>query len=837
MNPRIKKNFEKILLTLLLCFTFILAVKQFVPFDSLDELEILNWIKGLDRDAFPAHKYPPLFLYLNYILSIAYGKILSFLGFIDNGSRFIMSDFGFRFTLEAGRVVSALCGTAAVFFTYKTGREFYNKHVGFLAAMLVGVNYLFILFSHIFKPEICLTMLLTVTLYFVLKYNHTAKAVYILYGSFFYGLAVAAKFNAFPPALVIIAAILLTAGLKKQNLLKPIIFFPLGTAVGFFCGAPNWLLHPLANLEQILKQYSPESGNLFKQFESQSIPEILSGFFSDFIVYFGLIVFLLFLAAMVLAFIPGRKTGTAAADRLTGKNTGNKKEILLTLYIISYIVLFSFFGYYADRFGLPLYPAVALLAAKVVFVDLKNLLTRLINVRVIRSYTVLLLWLPALGYGVSNAAAAIKTFNLLKTESEWMRTIEYREQHNFDSNNYNIGRQTFTPRVKGRNIKITKHFRLKFPGKYSGKGLHFIQAHLPTYRGFIKGERAKDETAVNLDDFLPFYRVEKRRYQPWDSQCVFLYRPSPALSAIKPGQKNVPVPRVFYRDRHTAFLPLQVYEKNPNSGKTVNGIFRRRLYSRKPISRIKIHIFSLEKKYSLKITAGGVREVVEQKKGTFIQCVELQGLKRESFYHDYVYRLEMESSRQGTRRNTFYFVWEPVYNEDKQPGIPGLNLPADGGEEEIPPLFSNLEPPRGVKAFYGETGIDLSLLNFVGAHTLFVNGEMSSDDIDLDFIPLEKGNYRLSLAGEKIMEQYPRGGGAYLEYCRYSGGKVETKRVGLADQPVSMVNIKVDAPLSFVKIRLKNLRENNYLINQITVTPDYYGYFFSKQAGSNRAKE
>ncbi|NIM11720.1 MAG: hypothetical protein GTO45_06470, partial [Candidatus Aminicenantes bacterium] len=560
-----KDTAVNVVLALILVVTFILSVKQSAPFDSVDEIGLMYWIRNLDLDPFPVLNYPPLFLYLHYILSWVYGIILTLLGIISDSSFFLASDTGFRFALEAGRVINALLVTLLVYVVYKTGKEFFSKLTGLMAALLVSVNYLVILYAHFFKPGILVTLLITVTLYFLLKYHHTSKPRYILFSSFFFGLSTAAQFNAFPFILVIVLAVLLTfkvspiTGEKKPRPLKKVfLFLPLGTAAGFFLGAPNWLIHPIGNIKNTIKLYSPDPGILHQQFEPKSFLEVQGAFFQDLIAHFGLIFFIFLAAGIVIAFL-----------------SRDKRDILVTCFIIIYIVGFSFFGYYGERFGLPVYPAVALMVGKALFVDIKKVFQRfrlLPQFAGAFKYAAVLLWIFIGGYALNQTIDNVKTFNLMKTQSRWDRILEYRQQHNITDENYNVARQIYTPPFRRGDTKLTRGFHLRFPKRDRKKTLHFIQAHLPTYNWFTAGEEAKgkkESKTINLRRHKPFYEVRKRTYQPWDPECVFLYRIPKELQGIEPGKEEVWLPRPFYRGEHTSFLPLHVYEQNPNFGKLV----------------------------------------------------------------------------------------------------------------------------------------------------------------------------------------------------------------------------------------------------------------------------
>jgi 4-amino-4-deoxy-L-arabinose transferase-like glycosyltransferase len=805
-----KDTTVKFLLILILAVTFILAVKQAVPFFSLDELELMDRIQKLDRDLFPVIHYAPLFIYLHYILSMLYGFILSLLGVIGSSSFFLFSDTGFGFTLAAGRMINALLAVLTVYVVYKTGKEFFNRAAGLTAALLTGVNSLLILYAHVFKPEITVTLLMTLTLYFILKYRHSQKTVYILFSAFFYGLSTAAKFNAFPLVLVIVLAILLTS----RPIPKAFLFLPLGAAAGFFLGAPNWLVRPLGNLKENFSLFAPDIGATPGQFEIRTLLETHGEFFQDLIRYFGLIFLIIFAAGVLIGFL-----------------TRNKRDMLLSCFIIIYIVVFVSFGYYAGRFTLPLYPAAALMMGKVLFVDIKKIFQRLKllpRLDGVFKYAGVLLAIFLGFYALDRTIANVKTFNLLKTQSAWDRIIEYRERHNIDDGRYNVARQVFTPPFEKTNIKLTRDFQLKSK-RDRQKKLHFIQAHLTTYNTFIDEKEKKDPRIINLSRYKPFYEIRERTYQPRDLGCVFLYRVPDQLYGVLPGNEETRLPRPFYRGRHTSFLPLQVYEQNPNYGKLENdnGTYEHWLYSGKEIKKIIVWLFSLRRHADLTIRVNGRGAVVKTRGRPPVERVDIENLQPLSFYYDYVYRVQVHSPQRRLWEKPYYFVLEPVYADEPEGGEKRPTLFPKPARGEIPPVFSNKPFPLWMIIFYKTTGIDLALLSHVGTHRLFVNTEKTITDVSIGYAALETGDYFLRVEGEKIVETQPPGSTVFLEYTYYGitgafkNQALLTPLTGPDGLLFAAIPIEVKDGVGFVKFDIKGLRQNNLLVRQVNITPDY----------------
>lgn len=812
------KYIEYGLLAVILAVTFVLSVKQLFPLSSFDEAEMMNWAKDLEKDLFPGRKFPPLFLYLHFLLSWIYRGVLAFLGVIETTTGFLDTESGFRLTVEAGRVLSAVFGTLTVFFTYKTGKRFFNTATGFAAAALLACNGLVILYSHIFRPDILVSLLMILSVYYLLGYLENAKPAHLFLSAFFYGLSVAGKFNVFPVILAIGFAVLLGPK-KKEGMQKtlPKTFFLLlaGVAAGFFTGAPNWLINPIGNINKFFMQYSPQDGMIFKPYVITSPLGTFGEVVSDLSGYFGSVFIALLFIGILIAFL-----------------ARSKKEMVISVWIVSYFLLLGIFGFYASRYGLPPYPLMALLMAKVLFVDLKKLFERFPKKEAVRTgwkYAAVVLGVVIGINALFHTAGNIKSYNLLETQLSWDRTLEYRQQHNLLEKRFNIGRQIYTPKIPKRNIKLTKRFYFKFERRDSQKKMHFVQAHLDTYTGFMQDEEWRsDPRTVNLDQHRPFYRIEKREYQPWHPESIFLYLPSPGLAEIRPPGQPGPIhlPRPFYPGEHTTYLPLQVYEKNPGFGRLSGKLYVHRLHSQRKIKKLIFKLFSPKQTSDLSITVNNCEWTVKNEIRPAIKVVELDNLRPKVFFHDYVYHIEIHPLAERVTADPYYFVMEPVF-EDEQEIVPfKLQEPVQG---DIPRLYSGDTCPGWVKEAYRETGVDLSLLTHVRKQVLFNNDTGSIGDIAIDYFPLEKGHYRIHLTWEKLMAEHPFGEGAYLEYTSWdSTGKIVEQVVLTADSWPE-IPIVVSDPLVFMKVEIKGLRAANRLVHRVSLTPDFREYLNDKR--------
>ena len=70
----------------------------------------------------PLPGYPPLFIYLNFLLSLVYREVFLFLGVFSTSAEFLASPAARNLTLKAGQFLVAVLGTVQVAVIWKIGR-------------------------------------------------------------------------------------------------------------------------------------------------------------------------------------------------------------------------------------------------------------------------------------------------------------------------------------------------------------------------------------------------------------------------------------------------------------------------------------------------------------------------------------------------------------------------------------------------------------------------------------------------------------------------------------------------------------------------------------------
>lgn len=794
---------KKILIFLILLLTFSLAVKQIGPFDSVDEKMIANWIWKMHENPFPVNQYPPLMLYLHFLLSLIYEQILLLLGFVNNHLEFVQSGYGYRFMVEAGRIIVALFATGMVYFVYRAARKFYNDGVAFAAVFILSFNQVLILHAHIFKTDIAASFLLTVAIYFMLKFHSLHRMKDFFLAAFVSGLAVATKYNVFPLVFVLALLIFLVRkNLSKEQIKRAWLLLPLVSGAGFFLAAPNWLLHPIANLKLFLKAYNLQSGVVyhFGLGGKDSAIQILSKIFANLFTFFGPFLMVLFIFAI----------GASILKK-------NSRDLLILTAFLLYILLFIWTGFYADRFCIPLYSVFCLLVGKAIFVDIAQLFTRYRLPWRIGSF---ILWGLLITFAATQFTANVKSFNQLKTQlkDEWVQT--YRADHNLinKSGQPRIGSQHQTPR-SSLDVRLRRIFTTKPSGLKYREPLNFILANRKYYEFFNSGREALSSEALNLDLYRPFFLFEKRKFQPWDYDYVFLYKISPELHSLGSSNQPVDLPRLFCRGQHTTYLPLQVYQKNPLFLKVEGRFLNHWLHCSFPLRQLGMYLFRPPgdkgcNEVHLSINGREINILFNSPFGFY--KLTAGDLNKKLFYHDHVYQVEIKKLPNGP----VYLVMEPSYKERSRTRVNLSSIVNTPLTEPIPQLFSKEAYPLWVKRFFQKTGQDLALQQFLNQDVLYYNRSNSLNDVESDFFPLQPGHYTLEIKGRQISDDQPLGPARLLIniYSEKSTSKIT--RLMSGELPM-IFPLEMKEKLTFVKIQLLDLQNNNLLVREVILKPDY----------------
>ncbi len=716
---KIYENRNRIILWGILLLALALRLQQWGRFIVADEDTIFGWIRLLSEEPFPVHFYPPFFQYINYGLSLLYGPVLSFLGVISHSGELWASDAGRLIVMGAGRLVSTFFSMMQVYWIFLIGRRFFDCRVGLLAALIAALNPLLILDGHILKVDLLLAFLFTLQLYLILLYHEKRDKRTLFLLGLITGLAIAAKFQAaveLPALIVLLVLIKWRQGIWE--ILKNLLALAGWIMLGFFAGAPNWAVHLAGNIREAFAYVN----ELYFSFELYDKAGLSFPFYlKDFSDSFGPVVMLGVLGSLILLAFRFRM-----------------KDMLVWLTITSFLGILGFSGFYAHRMGLPLYSALALLAANFFIRDVIGRLEAHAGWRCWARRAWLLLLVGVLVYVGVQAVFSIKRFNLWRTASTLDRAIEFRDSHFAPGTAF--VRENFSPVRPGDKgiwdlIGVeTEVFR--GPGAIPFASTGLLADYLLDGRG---DEKKRYELRHRLEEYLPFHQIRKKRFSQWDGDITFWYHTALAKIQIEPVQKQLEMPRVFalHRLRDTVGYPSGRYEKGPGLIKT--GIQPnwfadwRMIYSQAEIAAFKGVIFTDDVPKEVMIDVNGRRRVLKNCVG--VVPFELTDFSAQILHHDWVYRIAVQAEQSEA-----WAVFEPLYTEDRLNIIDPMVL-----FEPMPDIAGGLDfsgySDMEVR-LYKRTGLDLRLYAYL--QRVYLEPTLGEQRVFL-----KKGHYRLRMASSE----------------------------------------------------------------------------------------
>lgn len=147
-----------------------------------------------------------------------------------------------------GRIVTVMAGTLSLVLIYRIAITLCNGPVAILSTILLAFNYLHVKLSQTVTTDVPMTLLLLLTFFFCIKSMKESAFRNLSLAAFFYGLAVAIKFNAvffFPVLLACHILSLKDAPPKifRWILDKQLFLIILISLVGFFLFSPQFLMN------------------------------------------------------------------------------------------------------------------------------------------------------------------------------------------------------------------------------------------------------------------------------------------------------------------------------------------------------------------------------------------------------------------------------------------------------------------------------------------------------------------------------------------------------------------------------------------------------------------
>ncbi|MBN2400666.1 hypothetical protein EH223_09730 [candidate division KSB1 bacterium] len=804
-----RKLIGALALMLLLVFALAMRLQQWNRLGVPDEAALLNitlhiYDNPFSNGSYPGYPgYPPLFFYFNFLLAFVCQKILLFFGVTNFPSQFVYSGLGYDFVLKAGRIVTALAGTALVALTWRMGREFFGRAAAWVAALLMAVNSFLVFDAHIFKPDTLTTLLLCASLYFVLKHDREAQWRWLFLSSLFFGLAVAAKYNAAVEFFFLLPTFLITCHRHHQPLWKPLLLAPTAMALGFFSGAPNWIIHPFLNIAEAYRfvTYHYTGFHFYGQKKLA-----YSAFFKTILESFGPILSA-FLLIGLLTIIFSRR----------------RHSILIAAYIIVYVAILGNTAYFGERMVLPLLPAAALLIANGLFYNPLQLLDKFRRLRPLYQVAA---WALLGLYTVNGALMNIRRFNLLSTASTYDQAIDYRFRHiPFE---FSLARENMTPGFSGDKgySDLSAGPRSWFKGP---DAMQFLCTGL--FTRYILEEtadpRIKRTLKRNLANYTAFERIHKPRFSSFDDDITYWYKKPywvQELNLDHPLPHFFPVfslpPSELASD--TCYLPLQNFEKSPLFGKITKENWTKKIYSSRPLSRINFYILPKAAGKWLFVAVNGKKEKFLFERAGQVHRIVFDHVRRQRLHHDYIYSMEMVYAAGDFPA---FLVCVPEFMSAVE-SVPEKAIFDRPQNDPLPDPFSAAEIPSWCQKFYSHSGIDPILHRFVQTERLFINEEQSIQDMVLDDFPLVAGQYLLRIQGQKIVFTQPLTANLKLTWSSIGVSKKESGEIDIsaADMASGIVKPIVVDELTFIQFSFQGQRESNFMIGKFSIEPDYLAY-------------
>lgn len=794
----LSNTLRRLSLPLLLLAALLIRLQSWHPFLVVDEKTILTMVWGLHLDPLPPGMpsplpgYPPLFIYLNFLLSLLYREVLLFLGVYTSSGEFLASPSAQLFTFKAGQFLVALLGTLHVAVIWKIGREFFDRRVAWLAALLIAFHPHLVLNGHIFKSDIPLALLFSLLLLFSLRFLQTLGTKEFLAASFLAGLTAACKYNGAVEALLLPFLLWMSRKeLVPGRWRRLLLLSPLFGLLGFLACAPNWAVHPLESFRAAYR-YA-----LF-HFQEFTFYDRVSSTYGRYVVdlwqTLGPLFLLLFSLGLLFTLLRRKR-----------------EETTIVLSLLLYFLVQGRSVFYGSRIILPILGAVALITAKGAFRDLFSLLKSPSRQRTFS----IVVFSAALLLSLGNVRDSLSLYNLWKTAPTLEEAWTFRKDHIPSA--FPFGRETFTPGVAGDrgtwDILGIPDFRL-FHGP---KALPFLSTgiladHLLNHS---RNEILKEKLRSRLQEYRIFHRISKPRFSPWDGDILFWYRPHPRFLALHPGRESISLPRLFRpHGGTTLFYPLQLYEKDPGFFSLEGPFFGKWILSSRPLGTLSVTLFCPEGETTVQVKVNRQETLLRAARGVaetlFPSPVPIP-LQRSPLY-----RIEVRLPK--NHPSAFLLVRELPSRPSS--GTFSLSRPLAG---DPPPLFSSEPPPKWVVEFYRRTGIDLSLLSLTQEVTLRENRERSLLPFQSEWTVLSRGVYRLEMETEPLLQEGPQNSPPPLELLLFRRGRLDTQALTWEKGEGDRYTVLLENPEErlFLRVNTGDLRGRNLLLRRLRLRPDY----------------
>jgi hypothetical protein len=291
--------------------------------------------------------YPGLCMYMMLVVFVFAFTFLVLLGKWPAAAQDIrlLSRYNWPPFFVAGRLFIAFMGTMTVAVTYAVGKKFFSKRAALIGSFTLAIAPLLVEQSHFILPNVPETFFILCGMYYSLRIvDEPDNGAHIIMAGVLSGFATAAKYTAAPIALAAILAIALSTARTRRTRPLALASFSLFYVVAFFVTNPFAIM----NLPLFLNQLGDTISRHSKYDQTASLmnsPIHTALWFIWYSIpcYMGRIACVLAVFGLVLSL-----------KRL------DKKRAVVGFFVLFYFVFLSLINTKRHRYGLPLYPFLAL---------------------------------------------------------------------------------------------------------------------------------------------------------------------------------------------------------------------------------------------------------------------------------------------------------------------------------------------------------------------------------------------------------------------------------------------------------------------------------------------
>ena len=313
------------------------ALSLHAPQNIADFLTVRS---GINPHFFAYGSFPIYFLRIS---SLAFGKINSSFATYEN-------------IFYVGRMISIFSELMTIIVVFLIGRKIINMSVGIFASFFYAVSVLPIQTSHYYTVDTLLTLLILLTLFYLIKNADNPTYKSSVFAGIFLGLGLATKISAGTLIIPIFALLFLTRVYKKIALLLTV------GCITFFIFQPYALIDFTEFMKQNMLQYEMTHNPFISTYTLQYVAKVPFLFELKNIFLWGLgpFISLLFVEGLIL-FLHG----------MFKKNVVKKKypNVILLIFVTTYFLFIGGLTVGFMRYLLPIYPLLCIFAG-VAFVTL-----------------------------------------------------------------------------------------------------------------------------------------------------------------------------------------------------------------------------------------------------------------------------------------------------------------------------------------------------------------------------------------------------------------------------------------------------------------------------------